>query len=95
MYQNLSIYYTFTLHQKVSKSLQLSTMLPGVFVNVRYKCEYVHLFLHMTALHTVTYAQHFFFPIFLNLGLRNRIPHNLFQYLYHTLLIYIKISINR
>ncbi len=60
MYQNLSIYYTFTLHQKVSKSLQLSTMLPGVFVNVRYKCEYVHLFLHMTALHTVTYAQHFF-----------------------------------
>ena len=35
-------------------------MLPGVFVNVRYKCEYVHLFLHMTALHTVTYAQYFF-----------------------------------
>jgi hypothetical protein len=43
-----------------------STMLPGVIVNVRYKCGYVHLFPHMTALHTVSYAQHFsqYFLIF-------------------------------
>ncbi len=61
MYQNLytlSIYLASKMYQGLSN---FSTMLPGVFVNVRYKCGYVHLFPHMTALHTVSYAQHFYF----------------------------------
>ena len=59
MYQNLytlSIYLASKMYQGLSN---FSTMLPGVFVNVRYKCGYVHLFPHMTALHTVSYARHF------------------------------------